>query len=375
MWIEELPNGKCKYIERYEDPYTGKLKRVSVTRDNKTRQTQKEAQYALNNKIAKRLNSVGIATTMTFKQLYDEWYQKYKFQVTENTYLQTKNSLRKIIEAIGANTLIDKIDAPLLNKVFDDCIYNEGFSNRYVAILKSKVNLIFKFALKKGYLKNNPISNVVISYKPTFENKKVRNKFLEDEEYNQLVSYLESHNERYAILCQWLYLTGMRAGEALALQKSDIYKKDDTYRIKITGTLMTRGRQVKDFKKSDRTKTPAGMRDIKLPIKGIVLYERLLKLNPKGTFLFQTSKGTPFQIQPINRYFKIHQERMGISLDKTLSTHIFRHTHISKLAELGVPLPVIQDRVGHEDSKITQQIYLHVTKKMKEQLDNDIDKL
>ncbi|VMG78304.1 integrase [Streptococcus pneumoniae] len=27
MWMEELPNGKYKFFERYKDPYTEKLKK------------------------------------------------------------------------------------------------------------------------------------------------------------------------------------------------------------------------------------------------------------------------------------------------------------------------------------------------------------
>ncbi|MCJ1968694.1 tyrosine-type recombinase/integrase [Lactococcus piscium] len=45
--------------------------------------------------------------------------------------------------------------------------------------------------------------------------------------------------------------------------------------------------------------------------------------------------------------------------------HIVRHTHISKLAEIGVPLHIIQRRVGHASEKITREIYLHITNKMK----------
>lgn len=36
---------------------------------------------------------------------------------------------------------------------------------------------------------------------------------------------------------------------------------------------------------------------------------------------------------------------------------------------------VIQERVGHEDSKITQQIYLHVTKGKREKLQSDLELL
>ena len=64
-----------------------------------------------------------------------------------------------------------------------------------------------------------------------------------------------------------------------------------------------------------------------------------------------------------------------IKLNKHLTTHIFRHTHVSKLAELGVPLNVIKDRVGHESSDITERIYLHVTKNMKREMVEKLDLL
>ncbi|MCJ1971728.1 MULTISPECIES: tyrosine-type recombinase/integrase [Pseudolactococcus] len=49
------------------------------------------------------------------------------------------------------------------------------------------------------------------------------------------------------------------------------------------------------------------------------------------------------------------------------ATHsdIFRHTHVSKLAELSVPLHMIQKRVGHANKGTTRDIYLHITNKMK----------
>ncbi|WP_302939028.1 tyrosine-type recombinase/integrase [Megamonas funiformis] len=46
--------------------------------------------------------------------------------------------------------------------------------------------------------------------------------------------------------------------------------------------------------------------------------------------------------------------------------HLFRHTHVSLLAEAGVPLPVITERLGHASTKITEEIYLHITKTTKE---------
>lgn len=374
MWIEKLPNGKFKYIERYEDPLTGKLKRVSVIRENKTRQTQKEASYLLNNKIAKKINELENAPKeIAFSDLYDEWYKQYKKQVAESTYFSTNNLMKAVKEDIGKNTLVSRIDNRLLDDMFDKYLYDKNLSNKYVAIIKTKINLVFKYAIKKDYISTNPLDKVELNYKKEFKTAKIKDKYLEDVEYDSIIRFTSAHNERYCLLFQWLYLTGMRPGEATALMKDDIDLEEKTARI--NGTLLYRERKITEVIKSNRTKTAAGMRTIDLSSKTIEIYLRLLELNPTGDFLFQTSKGTPILITALNSYLKAHRNQMDIPEEKSLSSHIFRHTHISKLAEIGTPMYVIQDRVGHEDSKITQQIYLHVTQGMREKLQSDLELL
>lgn len=374
MWIEKLSSGKYKYVERYEDPLTGKLKRVSIIKENKTRQTQKEASYQLNNKIvAKMKESENALKEITFSDLYNEWYKQYKRQVAESTYFSTNNLMKAVKEDIGKDTLVSRIDNRLLDDMFDKYLYDKNLSNKYVGIIKTKINLVLKYAIKKGYISANPLDKVELNYKKEFRTAKIKDKYLEDVEYESIIRFSMAHNERYGLLFQWLYLTGMRPGEATALMKDDINLEDKA--AKIDGTLLYRERKIDNVVKSNRTKTAAGMRTIDLSAKTIDIYLRLLELNPEGDFLFQTSKGTPILITAINSYLRNHREKMDISSDKSLSSHIFRHTHISKLAEIGTPMYVIQDRVGHEDSKITQQIYLHVTQGMREKLQSDLELL
>lgn len=377
MWIEKRANGKYRYSERYEDPYTGKLKRVSITFDNKTRQTQKDAQYVLNNKIADAMNQIQLKKpSITLKQLYDEWYEVYKQQVAEGTYYPTKDMLKAPLKDIGHDAIVNKIDYVLLNKILDGYVYEKELSNSYVSTIKSKLNQMMKYAVRQGYIINNPIEKVEINFKRNTGGQKIKDKFLEDDEYKQLIAYTEKANSRYALLFQWLYLTGMRAGEGTALQKSDIVQQEDGEWIaKVDGTMLAKGRKVHEMAKSNMPKTAAGVRDVILSSKAVEIYQKQLEMNPEGSFLFQTSHGTPFQLQAVNSFLRNHKVRMGFSEDKPLSSHIFRHTHISKLAEIGVPMYVIQDRVGHEDSKITQQIYLHVTKKTKEKLATNLELL
>lgn len=54
-------------------------------------------------------------------------------------------------------------------------------------------------------------------------------------------------------------------------------------------------------------------------------------------------------------------------LNTKLTPHSLRHTHTSLLAQAGVGLPQIMERLGHKDEDTTKNIYLHVTKEMKKE--------
>nr|WP_263595698.1 tyrosine-type recombinase/integrase [Streptococcus pneumoniae] len=69
----------------------------------------------------------------------------------------------------------------------------------------------------------------------------------------------------------------------------------------------------------------------------------------------------------IKKIWKTGQNR------KNLSSHIFRHSHISFLAESGLPIKSIMDRVGHSNAKMTLEIYSHTTEDMEDKLVNKLD--
>ena len=71
-------------------------------------------------------------------------------------------------------------------------------------------------------------------------------------------------------------------------------------------------------------------------------------------------------------YIKFVENRMtrlmklsGLNID--LTPHSLRHTHTSLLAEAGVGLEEIMERLGHSDDEITRKVYLHVTRTKKKE--------
>ncbi|MEK5133040.1 tyrosine-type recombinase/integrase [Bacillus sp. FSL W8-0645] len=52
-------------------------------------------------------------------------------------------------------------------------------------------------------------------------------------------------------------------------------------------------------------------------------------------------------------------------MQKKLTPHSLRHTHTSLLAEAGVDLQRIMDRLGHTEDQTTTKIYLHIKRQKK----------
>lgn len=90
-------------------------------------------------------------------------------------------------------------------------------------------------------------------------------------------------------------------------------------------------------------------------------------MNGVRTDLFlHSNKGGYIQFFSFNKYIRTLSNKV---LGKSITTHALRHTHASLLLENGVSIDTISRRLGHENSKVTREIYLHITKAL-EKKDN-----
>ena len=65
-------------------------------------------------------------------------------------------------------------------------------------------------------------------------------------------------------------------------------------------------------------------------------------------------------------YAKYLREKSEKVLGRRITPHTLRHTDASLLMEQGADIDSISRRLGHTDSRITRDIYLHVTKKLED---------
>lgn len=88
-------------------------------------------------------------------------------------------------------------------------------------------------------------------------------------------------------------------------------------------------------------------------------------------FVFTDEKGQPIFQHDIYNKCKTISKKINFHVHP----HLFRHTHTPLLAEACVSLEVIQERLGHANDAITKEIYLHVTKKLKNEAAEKFSKL
>ncbi|WML29210.1 tyrosine-type recombinase/integrase [Neobacillus sp. OS1-32] len=90
------------------------------------------------------------------------------------------------------------------------------------------------------------------------------------------------------------------------------------------------------------------------------LYKYGIYLKPKIT----PSIHGALQTLKLKTLMKFVRNRMArllklSELNPTLTPHSFRHTHTFLLAQAGIAINEIMDRLGHQDDLTTRRIYLH----------------
>ena len=374
MWMEELPNGKYKFFERYRDPYTEKLKKVSVTMEKKTPQARNQAALLLQEKIKQKLNTKQVES-ITFEEIYKLFYKSWEQTVKESTKHNCKSIDKKMKEVIPSDTLLANLDRRFLQEAIDKVIKTNG----HIAAKKIRHRLrgIFKYAVQYSYIENNEVDYTTIPQKPkTLEDlEKKRNNFLTMDEIKALVKVLNSreYHQKYADMVIVLSLTGMRYGELSALQLKNIDFQNN--KIEITGNFDSVNKIKTLPKTTNSIRTIKASKTVMEAIQRQIarLGERFKPLTSDDYIFCFERWNQPTTIACFIQILKKYGKEAGI--DKNLTSHIFRHSHISFLAESGLPIKSIMDRVGHSNAKMTLEIYSHTTQDMEDKLVNKLDSI
>jgi integrase len=155
-----------------------------------------------------------------------------------------------------------------------------------------------------------------------------------------------------------LYLTvatSLREGELLGLRWSDLNFEDQYLRVNVAAVQTPKGLELAE------PKTKASRRRVDLPEEAVAMLQEHKEQqngpNPLG-LVFPGGKGQIYDRANVKR--ALYRLLDNASLPRA-TFHSLRHAGNTLLAESGVSLKVLQARLGHATSKVTLDVYSHVS--------------
>lgn len=353
------------------DSLTGKKVKTYVTAKTKkalkTLSDLKIAEFEKNGKTRVREK----VEFENFAALAMTWLDDYLLTVKSNSQAMMRSHFKLyIIPALG-NYKVEKITAPLLQSIVNDwakrantASMNKGKrpigSCRDYKLLLNTIRRILDYAFQLGVISSNPARMVVAPRLKVRRKQKL--KYLDNRYLKKFLDYLGSLEQTdqniFSITLYKLLLdTGLRIGEALALNWSDI--DYDNNIIHIDKTVDRLG------KVQDSPKTASGIRDISVSNRTMLMLkqwqnrQRVLYRKPGITtkIVFASAVGGYRARTNIAQELNNHYKNAGINLT---GFHAFRHTHASLLLNAGADYKEIQHRLGHANISMTIDTYSHL---------------
>lgn len=374
----------------------------------------------------KKTKSVGNGEgSLYYSDKLQKWIYQYVVNGTRKTMTQKKKEtvrdfkarVTELKNSINTGSYIEKTNETLLsilehhiNQKFDDGILSEASYKRNLETLeqiKKCCNLYINKPIQKITIEDIEKSKRTIrenysqscidkiwcllykGFKLAYSRRKIMYNIMEDEtlikpisskekknvealtiqEQKKLESILnnEEKNHEYSNIVKMQLLTGMRIGEVLARTKDNINFKNNTILVNNTLTKDKNdktviGKHTKTYNK--RTGIDNGVRILQLneELRSILLEQTNNNLtNIHNLIFWDYKKNTFISNGEINSWLDRINKKYKIS-NKKISSHVLRHTRITRWKESGVDMKVIQYWAGHvEGSNITDNVYVSLT--------------
>lgn len=339
--------------------YNGKRKSVYQKKNEKTVDFKKRFNKTLtevNEGIYIEKNDESFASIL--KKHID---QKYKDRVTSDRGYKRDLDTFKAIEKTCSNFINKPIQKINLNDINLAKESIKDYSKSSIDKIWRLINKTFKIAISRRLIVFNIMDDEDLK-KPT--SKKIE-KHVEaltvDEEQkliNILNSYEKTHKYRNILLLQ-LY-TGMRIGEVLALSRDCIDFQDNTITVYRTLTRDLNEQVII----GESTKTgESGVRTFPMTTNVKNLINIILKnkvCNIYNLLFWDYTKSSFITPSQVDSYLSRINQKYNIA--ENISSHVLRHTFITRCVENGMFIKAIQKIVGHKpNSSITVDVYTSIS--------------
>lgn len=279
-----------------------------------------------------------------YKDLFLKYLQ-FEKRFSANTIKSYKNDLDQFADFVVLNFNNKKLR--LINekvvRAWIVSLMEKDFSSTSINRKISSLKTFYKFLLREGHIKSNPMDKVVspkISRKlPTFVEEKQIINLLDDYSFGDDFAGI-----RNKTIIEMFYNTGIRLSELIGLKDSSLDFNNST--IRVLG------------KRNKERVVPLSLSFIASLKQYIKLRNAEFENNPGDSYLFVTDKGNKlyekFVYRVVNKYLNL------VTTIEKKSPHVLRHTFATHLLNRGADLNSIKELLGHANLAATQ-VYTHNT--------------
>ena len=280
------------------------------------------------------------SSDMSFKSLVELYCDDMEGRLKPST-MDTKQNIidTKILPYFGSQS-INKIQATHVRKWQKELMGGE-FSQTYLKTIHNQLSAIFNYACQYYKLPENPCRTAGSMGRKKADEMNIWTL----DQFNQFIAAVDKLAIKVAF--EILFWAGLRVGECIALTPADILPN------KIIDVNKTLSRKNGEDRIYD-SKTTKSARQVTIP-----------------TFLYDEIQGyidSLYGIKSADKVFYFTKLTLNKALDAfaaiagidRIRVHDLRHSHASLLIEMGQPILLISERLGHDNVQTTLNTYAHL---------------
>lgn len=352
---------KWEYRISYKDPFTQKNKLKSKSGFK----TKKEAQAAATTEEIKLKNGLEIDNNILLEHFLNDWLHEYKSgTIRKNTFELHERNIMKHIVPYFKKILLTEIK-PVMYQKFINQLSDMGYSKRTVEIIHTTMNNAMEKAVTIGKIDKNPCKGVTIKGKK----KDAELKFLDSSDIAKFLREAYKYDYIYWLFFKVLIDTGMRKGEAAALQWSDIDLKEKT--ITVNKTLDFSAKNDEELFGDTKTYNSKRVITISQLLANDLHFHKKYQNQNKIALndIYHHSLNLVLcrndgNFMPKSSLFNAFSRILKKADLPPLPIHSLRHTHAVVQLEAGADMKYVQERLGHGSIQVTSDVYAHISKKI-----------
>ncbi|HUU28619.1 MAG TPA: site-specific integrase [archaeon] len=302
-----------------------------------------------------------------FKEYAQMWLEAYiKGLRRQSTYERYKDILTRHLYPVLGSKPIDQIKRGDIRDVLVKC-NREGKSRSIICLIRDVLSGVLGYALDEELIYANPVTGIIKKLKLD-RNRKIEVVPLSGDEVVHILETCNKHYPEYYPFLLCVFRTGMRLGELLGLQWSDIDWEGKFIEVKRS----YKNRQISPTKTGKTRRVDMSDQ----------LYETLQRLytqrkkealaSGRGEveeYIFQID-GHPIAQNSVRYIWKRVLRRARI---REVKFHVTRHTFASLLLSNGESPVYVKEQLGHSSIDITVDIYGHLIPSSNREAVNRLD--